>query len=276
MRAVLRGYSAMTTIASYLTVANDLTRWRTIASKSPNVALETKYFKDNIGKATSIDALMKDRRLFNFAMKAFGLGDRTFAVGLMRKVLEKGVDDPRALANTLNNPNILAFAKAFDYAAKGGVVPSASLVDTVVGKYVEQAMQAKQAESNPGVGLALYFKEHAPQLTSIYGILADKNILKVVQTALDISPNTSAQPVDTQARLLKAKINIADFKDPKKLTQFISRFAAMYDMQNPGADSAVNNNANAILYAGSFLGSDAPVSLDFSLILRQQNARQGF
>jgi hypothetical protein len=276
MRAVLRGYSAMTTIASYLTVANDLPRWRTIASKAPDVALETAYFKANIGKATSIEALMQDRRLFNYAMKAFGLGDRTYAIGLMRKVLQGGVTDPKALANTLNNPNILAFAKAFDYAANGTAVPSSTLSDTVTGQYVEQAMQTKQGETNPGVQLALYFKQHAPDLTSIYGILADKNILQVVQTALDISPNTSAQPVDTQARLLKAKINIADFKDPKKLTQFISRFAAMYDMKNPGADSAVNNNANAILYAGSFLGSDAPVSIDFSLILRQQNARQGF
>jgi hypothetical protein len=266
----------MTTIASYLTVANDLTRWRTIASKTPDVALETKYFQANIGKATSIDALLKDRRLFNYAMKAFGLGDRTYAVGLMRKVLQQGVTDPKALANTLNDPNILAFAKAFDYAGKGSAVPSSTLSDTITGQYVEQALQTQQGQTNQGVQLALYFKQHAPSITSIYGVLADKNILQVVQTALDISPDTSRQNIDTQARLLKSKVNVADFQDPAKLTKFISRFAAMYDMKNPGADTSVNNNGNAILYSGSFLGSDTPIGVDFSLILRMQNANRGF
>lgn len=91
----------MTTVGTYLSVANNLTRWRGIAARKPQVASDTKYFQANIGKATSIDALMKDRRLLNYALKAFGLGDMTYAVGMMRKVLEQGVDSSRDLANTL-------------------------------------------------------------------------------------------------------------------------------------------------------------------------------
>jgi len=262
----------MTTIASYLSVANDLGRWRGVAAKAPDVAAETRYFQANFSKATSIDALLKDRRLFNYAMKAFGLGDRTYAAGLMRKALTQGTADPRALANTLHDPNILAFVKAFDYAGKGGAAASQSLADSVTGRYVEQAMQAAQGRQNPGVELALYFREHAPQLTSVYGLLADRKLLQVVQTALDISPNTSAQPIDTQARLLNAKLNIGDFKDAKKLEAFIARFSAMYDMQNAGAAPASVTNANAILYSASFIGSEGPVGVDVSLILRLQNA----
>lgn len=266
----------MTTIGSYLSVANDLGRWRAIAAKAPDVSTETAYFRAKISQATTIDALLKDRRLFNYAMKAFGLGDRTYALGLMRKVLEQGVDNPDALANTLRNPNILAFARAFDYAGKGEAVASGSLAETVTGRYVEQAMQAEQGRQNPGVELALYFREQAPQLTSIYGVLADKKLLNVVQTALDISPKTSAQPVDTQARLLKAKLNIDDFKDAKKLSSFIARFSAMYDMQTAGAAPAAVTNANAVLYGASLTGSDGPVGVDLSLILRRQAALRGF
>jgi len=264
----------MTTIGTYLSVANNLDRWRSIAARAPDVALETKYFKASIGKATSIEALLKDRRLFNYAMKAFGLGDRTFAVGMMRKVLEQGVDNPKALANTLNNPNILAFAKAFDFASRGAGVPSSALTDDVTARYVEQAMRAEQGKQNPGVELALYFREKAPALTSVLGILADKRLVQVVQTALDISPQTSAQNIDTQARLLKSKVNVDDFKDPKKLNAFIARFSAMYDMQNPGTVSAATASSNAILYGASLLGSDGPVGVDFSLILRLQNANR--
>jgi hypothetical protein len=274
-RAALLEGGAMTTIGSYLAISSDLGRWRAIAARAPDVSAETKYFQANIGKATSAEALLKDRRLFNYAMKAFGLGDKTYAVGMMRKALEQGVEDPRALANTLRDPGILAFAKAFDYTGKGKAVASASLSETVTGRYVEQAMQAEQGKQNPGVELALYFRENAPRLTSIYGVLADKKLLQVVQTALDISSRTSSQPVDTQARLLKAKINIDDFKDAKKLAAFIARFSAMYDMRNPGATPPSVTNANAILFGASLAESDGPAGVDISLILRRQNALRG-
>jgi hypothetical protein len=265
----------MTTVGTYLSVAKDLTRWRKIAAQRPQTASDTKYLAANIGKATSADALMKDRRLFNIAMKAFGLGDMAYASGMMRKVLEQGVDSPKDLANTLNNSNILAFAKAFDYAGKNAPVDTTHFVKSVTDRYVEQAMQADQGAQNPGVQLALYFRERAPQLKTIYGVLADKSLLKVVQTALDIPTASSRQPVDTQARLMKSKVNIDDFKDPKKLDAFIKRFAAMYDMQNPGAGASVDNNANALLYSASFLGSGQAVGVDMSLLLRRQNAARG-
>ncbi len=266
----------MTTVGTYLSVANNLTRWRGIAASKPQVASDTKYFQANIGKATTIDALMKDRRLLNYAMKAFGLGDMTYAVGMMRKVLDQGVDSSTDLANTLNNANILSFAKAFDYSGGKADVSSADFAKTITDRYVEQAMQSDQGAQNPGVQLALYFRQRAPQLTSIYGVLADKSLLKVVQTALNIPAASSAQPVDTQARLLTAKVNIADFQDPKKLDAFIARFGAMYDMQNPDAGASVDNNANALLYTASFLGSDQSVGIDMSLLLRRQNAARGY
>lgn len=266
----------MTTIASYLSIANDLGKWRALTAKTPDVSLQTKYFKENLGKLSSIDAFLNNRRLFNYAMTAFGLGDMTYAKGMMRKVLEQGVDNPKALAHTLHNPNILAFAKAFDFAGKGaGVTASVALADDVAARFVEQSLQAQQGKQNPGVQLALYFRERAPSVTSVYGVLADKKLLQVVQTALDISPMTSVQPIDTQARLLKSKIDVADFQDPKKLNAFITRFAAMYDTQNAGAVSAETAGSNAILFDASRIGSDGPVGIDFSLILRLQNANRG-
>lgn len=230
----------MTTLSSYLQIANNLTKWQSITAKSPEVAVQTKYFEDHIGKVTSAEELMKDTRLFNYAMTAFGLGDITYAKGLMKKVLAEGVSDSGALANTLSNSNIKAFAEAFDFAADGADTTSSStLVQNVVSRYTEQALEANQAEQNPGVQLALYFQQHAPSVTSVYGILADKNLLSVVQTALGISPLTSAQSIDTQARFLTSKLDITDFQDPKKLQSFIARFAAMYDFNNSSTTDSI-------------------------------------
>jgi hypothetical protein len=241
-----------TTLSSYLTVANNLGRWQSITSKTPEVSVQTTYFQDKIGSVKSADDLLSNTRLFDFAMTAFGLGDMTYAKGLMKQVLQQGVTSSKALANTLHNPNILAFAKAFDFVDNGASTTSSSaLVADVVNRYVENSLEKSQGEQNPGVQLALYFQQHAPAVTSIYGILADKNLLTVVQTALGISPNTSAQPIDTQARLLSSRLKVSDFQDPAKLQKFIARFAAMYDLNNSNSTGGSNNYANAILFAAS-------------------------
>lgn len=263
-----------TTLSSYLTVANNLSKWQTITSRTPEVSVQTKYFQDNIGNVKSADELMNNTRLFNFAMTAFGLGDMTYAKGLMKQVLHQGVTSTTALANTLHNSNILAFAKAFDFVDNGASTTSSSaLVTNVINRYVENSLETTQGQQNPGVQLALYFQQHAPNVTSIYGILADRNLLTVVQTALGVSPMTSAAPIDTQAQLLSAQLNIADFKDPKKLQQFISRFAAMYDLNNGGSNGGSADYANAILLDASITGAAA--GMDANLLLRMQNVNFG-
>ena len=45
----------MTTLSSYLSIARDMTRWRSITAKTPEVTTQTRYFQDNIGKATRAD-----------------------------------------------------------------------------------------------------------------------------------------------------------------------------------------------------------------------------
>jgi hypothetical protein len=259
-----------TTLSSYLAVANNLGKWQAITQKSPDVSTQVKYFTENVGKIKSADDLIKNTRVFNFAMTAFGLGEMTYAKGLMRQVLHQGVADKDALANKINNPNIRAFAKAFDFAANGAnTTSSPALRAEVVNRYIEQSLETKQGEQNPGVQLALYFRRNAPHVTSVYGLLADKNLLKVVQTALGISPMTSAQPIDAQARLLSRKVKLADFQDTKKLEAFISRFAAMYDSINRVGGAGPSNAANAILF-------DAPSStaMDADLLLNLQSLKR--
>jgi len=241
----------MTTLSAYLSIARDAGRWKALVAKSPDVAMQTTYFQANIGKVKTADDLIGNARLFTYAMSAFGLGDRAYAKGLMKRVLQQGVSSPTALAYKLNDPNILAFAKAFDFAKNGAqTTQSASLVQSTVDQYTQNALEKGQAQQNPGVGLALYFQRKAPAITSAYGLLADKKLLQVVQTALDISPMTAVMPIDQQASMLGKKIKFADFKDATKLQSFISRFAAQYDYKY-GAGSAGATTGNAILLGAS-------------------------
>jgi hypothetical protein len=241
----------MSTLTDYRLIARDMPRWRTITNAQPAVALQTKHFLQNIGNVKTPADLVRDTRLFNFAMEAFGLGDRLYAKALVRKVLEEGVSRPDALANKLNDPRIKALARAFDFARNGErTTQSAALRQDVVARFVDQTLQSEQGKSNPGVRLALYFQQNAPNISSVYGILADRDLLTVVQTKLGISPMTSHQNIDLQAKTIAARLDIADFRNPKKLQTFVEHFAAAYDARN-GPTSPTGASAAALFDQGS-------------------------
>ncbi len=81
----------------------------------------------------------------------------------------------------------------------------------------------------------------------------------------------SSQQIDTQARLLSARLKIEDFRDARKLDAFITRFAANYDMRT--GDPTATNPTLALFGAGAEENSGA-IGVDFSLILRRQNANR--
>ena len=146
-------------------------------------------------------------------------------------MLEGGVSNPKSLANTLSNSNWKAFAAAFDFVGKGASsVSSASAVETTTGDYVEQQLESDQGAQDVGVQLALYFQRVAPTVTSEYGILADPSLLEVAQTIFGMSPETSSDQHRHPGSDALQLMPLCDLQDPKKLTQLIERFTAMYDL----------------------------------------------
>jgi hypothetical protein len=108
-------------------------------------------------------------------MKAYGLGDMTYAKGFVRKVLEGGVTDGDSLANRLSDSRYKDFATAFNFARYGANATTFAAATTgATEAYIRQAMETKAGDQNDGVRLALYFARKAPSITSAYGILADK------------------------------------------------------------------------------------------------------
>jgi hypothetical protein len=264
-----------TTLSAYQLVANNMSKWQQITASTPSVAQATKYYQANIGKVTTIADFVNNYRLFSYAMTAFGLGSMTYAKGLMQKVLQQGVSSSTSLANSLNDPRILAFAKTFNFAANGATTTSSSAVtEDVVTNYTEQALETNQGAQDPGVQLALYFQRNAPKVTSVLGILADKNLLTVVQTTLGLSPLMSAQDINVQESLLSKLVNVSDFQDPKKLQSFIERFTAMYDLNNSSSTSG--SIPSSLAGTNAILASAAnPVGISSDLLLSLQNLKLG-
>lgn len=235
------------------------------------VKAQTKYYQDNISKVKTASDLVDNYQLFSYVMTAFGLGDQVYAKGLIKKVLAQGTGSAKDLAYTLNNPNILALAQTFDFVTNGSQTTSSTAVkSTVISKYMEQQLESDQGQSNSAIQLALYFKNNASGIKSTYNILADKNLLNVVETACGISSSISNMSVDRQAALLGKAVNIKDFQDPAKVQKFIERFCAMYDINNPTTNSDVSA---ALTVLG--VNSSSSSGISSSLLSSMQGIKTG-
>jgi len=231
----------LSTTAYYLSITKNLSSSQAQTAKEPSVATATKYFEANIGSVKSVSELLNNSKLYSYVMNAYGLSDMTYAKGLITKVLEGGVSSSTALANTLNDPRYKALATAFNFAANGTATTSnTTTVQNTVSAYVEQQLENNVGQQSPGTQLALYFKRVAPTITSTYGILADKQLLSVVETALNLSPDIANENIDVEAAQLAKLVNVKDFQNPAKLQSFIERFTANYDYTNTTAPTPVN------------------------------------
>jgi hypothetical protein len=169
----------MTTIATYLSITKNLSRTQARTAAEPAVKTASAYYAANIGKITSIKQFVGNYRLLSYALDAYGLGSQINSTALIKKVLEGGVANSKALANTL--PQWKAFATAFDFVGKGAAsISTATAIAATKQNYIEQQLENDEGQQDVGVQLALYFHRVAPNVTSAFGILADKNLLQVV------------------------------------------------------------------------------------------------
>jgi uncharacterized protein DUF1217 len=232
------------TTTAYLAVTQNLSRYQAMTAAEPAVKTATAYYEANIGSVTSVEDLVNNYRLLSYALDAFGLGDQINAKGLITKVLEGGVSNPKSLANTLPNPQWRAFAAAFNFSGGGATSPSsASSIQTTTGDYVEQQLESDQGGQDVGVQLALYFQRVAPTVTSEEGILADPNLLEVAATIMGLSPAAAG---DLRPQTLSELMPLSDLQNPAKLQQLTERFTAMYDATyGPGSGATTSLSADS-------------------------------
>ena len=261
----------LSTVADYQRITKDMSRSLSVTATKPDVSRETAYYLANIGKVTSVDDFLKDYRLFSYAMKAYGLSDMVYAKAFMRKVLTEGTQASDSFANKLSDPRYKDFANAFNFAVLGANATQTTAAQTgTTQAYVQQVMEEDAGNQNDGVRLALYFTRKASSITTPFQILADKALTQVVQTALGISPTTSASDIDMQAAMLSKLITFSDFQDPAKVSKFTQRFAAMWDANQDPTTTGSSSNVPQML-----IGQSMQNGIDLDTLTALQTIRLG-
>lgn len=255
----------ISTYASYKMATKDIAQTIKRVEEQPIVSRDIDYYQENITKVKSIDDFLSDTRLFTFAMKAFGLGEMSYAKAFMRKVLEEGVADKSSFANSLSDTKYRDFAEMFNFDTFGDATTAFTKVqEGVVDMYLRQTLEEQAGKDNEGVRLALYFERKAPKMTNYYEILADKALGKVVRTALGMPDSMAAADVDKQVAQFKKHFDLADFQDPKKLDEFLSRFTSLWEIDH-GQQSSLAVQQVGLLFGQRTQG----IGMDLMLQIQQ-------
>lgn len=225
---------------------------RAALERSPLTAREIDYFKANIAKADTAEKLVADYRLLKVALGAFGLQGEVPKKALIRKVLEEGSVEPKAMANRLVDPRYRDLAKTFGYGDPGGALNDApGFADKIVQRYrIQQFEEAVGAVDND-MRLALTFQRVVPELaarglddrTAWLSVLGDRPVREVFVKAFGLPTEFAALDVDRQVDDLMAKSErlfgtskIADFADPELRDKAIRRFLIRRQIEDgPGA-----------------------------------------
>lgn len=227
--------------SAYHLVKKDQARLLAAFQKLPTYEREVDRYRASIGQVTSVDALLKDRRLLTVALSAFQLESEVDKKALIKKVITEDPSDPKSLVKRLADPRWQSFANAFHSLSHdgGAAVRAQASVDAVLAGYQTNEFEKAMGESNEAVREAMYFKRIAPSLTTTAQVLGNKVAAKVVRDALGLPLAFGALDVAQQKQMLKAKIfDPAKFADPAYLDKFIDRFLSMSDR----TDAAQNPN----------------------------------
>lgn len=173
----------VSTYLSYLTVANNLNKTLSAVASKGAVANETAYYKENIGKVTTVDEFMDNYRLYSYAMKAYGLEDMTYAKAFMKKVLESDLSDSSSFANTLSDSRYTQFAAAFKFVGEDATaqtdVQQSSLLDNYESSFEEET-EATTTETD-------YYDSAIDEVTSVDDLLGSSRLRNYVLEAFGLS-----------------------------------------------------------------------------------------
>lgn len=230
-------------------------------------------FRERIGEVRSVEALLADRELYVFVMRAFDLEDQIFGKAMIRKVLESDPAKPDALVRKLTDPRFLEIHKGLGFGPGG--IGNTSVNDTgwqqgIINRYVERQFIEGQSLQNENVGNILEFRQKAPQVRNWFDVLKDPGMAQFMRTALGLPAESVRLDVDRQAALFAQKFDLEKLQDPQERNRLEKLYAIITDARDPsrvGQNAAVQLMSGALTLAGSG-GQFVPTTLDISMIDR--------
>lgn len=209
-------------------------------AKSAPVARATDYFRDTIGKIRTAEDLVNDRQLLSVALGAFGLDDDINNRFFIRKILEEGTTNDRALANRLTDNRYAAFSRAFGFG--DGLAPRTALpgfADTTIALYERRQFEKAVGTQDNDLRLALNLRSGLADIINRpisddakwFSIMGNGPLRKVFETALGLPASFGRLDIDQQRDTFRSRAQsvfgtdkVADFAAPVQEDKLIRLF----------------------------------------------------
>ncbi len=242
--------------------------------KGPQLAREIAYFTENVGKIETAADLVADRRLLKVALGAFGLSDEIDKKAFIRKVLEEGTTDPKALAMRLTETAFREMSDAFGFGAETGRRNAEpGFASGIVAAYKTRAFEAAVGESNNDMRLAMNLKREIGELAagegaSLFKVIGSKPLRQVFEKAFNLPSQFVQLDIDRQVEVFGDKLSkmfgkgdLTVFQDPANVDKLITRFLAISQIETGAAATSATSSALTLLQNANGGGSQGLFNL---------------
>ncbi|HEY8612044.1 MAG TPA: DUF1217 domain-containing protein [Roseomonas sp.] len=216
-------------------------------SKDASVKLALARFTEGISRAKSVEAALRDPRVSAVLLPALGLPDAVDAPGLAVRALMSDTSDPKSVASKLaaTDPRWKSAAATLSLAKRGlDGLRDATVQKTLTEGYTAYQWRVSKDAEATGISDALYFKQRMATGAKVtaYEVLGDAVLRRVVTGALGLPQTIAIQEVETQARAITSRIDLAKLTDAKQATKLAER----YVMSAAGSGTATASGANLL------------------------------
>lgn len=224
---------AISTYASYLSVNRDINSSLSKVASQSSVERDTAYYKEKIGKVTTVDEFLGDYRLYSYAMKAYGLEGMTYGKAFMRKVLESDLSDKASFANSLTDKRYLQFAETFNFQGDKKTAQNAAQSGGVIDAYKasfaneEKTLTAESA----------YFAAQVGKITTADSLVNNSRLRTYILDAVGLSS-------DNVSKTYLKQVLTSDLADPNSVanTAKNSAWKKLAEAFNFKADGTINGS----------------------------------
>lgn len=285
MTTIIPGLYGLDSASAFRALQKDPQKYIDRFSKDKTVQKEIEYFTKKAPSFNSIDDLMKDRRALQFVLDSYGMGSEIDNAGRIRKILTEDPTNSNALVNKLVDPRFknLATSLRLDQ----GMDKLQSLVSTGAMKtnYIQNEFEEALGQQDNALRQAAYFARNTGTIQNVYSILGDKVLRDVVTSTFNLPKELAVQSVESQARVVAARVDITKFNTSGTSSVSASQLTrAKADHDLIGKNLAISDAANkqvktiqdtlaqlATDYANLAVKTD-PAGANAATIAIQQNA----
>lgn len=227
--------STISTYTSYLILNRDMKSSLTRVASQGDVATNTAYYEENIGKVTTVDEFVDDYRLFSYAMKAYGLEDMTYAKAFMKKILESDLSDDSSFANSLTDSRYKEFASVYNFSGDSATAQTSAQTSSLTTAYQDSFTQ-EEADIKTEVS---YFASKIGSVDNVNDIIGNDRLRTYVLDAFGLDSTYTSKTYLSQ-------ILTSDLDDPDSVANQATndawrQLAAAFNFHSDGTVAAGEN-----------------------------------